>query len=65
MKELTILQKDVLARLRKNGFHFLARDAEDKWTNGQTWYIDSRAGVPTALRQAFEVANKEATAGGK
>jgi hypothetical protein len=57
MPELTALQHNVLARLRKAGCLFVAACTEEHWQRGEGYYIDSRVGISPGLRRAFNKAN--------
>lgn len=59
---LTELQRDVIQRMRRAGYHGLTDCAHDAWTKGEACRLPNRINPrEQALYADYEIANEEAT----
>ncbi|MBE2223820.1 MAG: hypothetical protein IAF02_19930 [Anaerolineae bacterium] len=59
MKDLTKNQLEVIQMLKDRGCHHIARTTQERWENGQTYYLDDLINTRGILRK-FKKGNKEA-----
>jgi hypothetical protein len=65
MPELTKLQKEVIATLKKRDRHFVADTLERSWTEGQAGYVDLRVNIGKGLRPKIKHINAQIRAASK